>query len=494
VPITKLSFIRSTVLAILVGLGALLVIVSVNLWLVGQSRRFADAVTTARLERSAIADLRSLVYDAETGQRGYLLTGDANYLLPYADAQSRITPQLDRVRSLTADDPVQTKSVEQLAPLIAEKLAELRETIDLFESNQRDQAMARVTAGSGNRLMAQIRTLLDGLIGRAENNIGEAVEEQRASIVMLRWVTIGGTIVIVLVVGGAVWTVLRYTRQLIDAQREVAALNLGLEERVRERTADLGRANEEIQRFAYIVTHDLRAPLVNVMGFTSELEGSLAAVQKHVKQSDGMADDPVLKEAREAALDDLPEAIGFIRSSTRKMDGLINAILKLSRDGRRVLKPEPIELGTLLNTAAANIQHQVTEAGGEVSINAHAPAVVSDRMALEQIFGNLLDNAVKYRSPSRPLRVVVKTREERGQRVVVEIADNGRGIAQQDHERVFDLFRRSGAQDIPGEGIGLAHVRSMVRNLGGEIMLESEIDRGTTMKVDLPRDMRRLSS
>ena len=89
--------------------------------------------------------------------------------------------------------------------------------------------------------------------------------------------------VILLVAGGASWTVILYTRQLVAAQREVQALNIGLEERVRERTADLGKANEEIQRFAYIVTHDLRAPLVNIMGFTSELETSLKAIQNFMQ-------------------------------------------------------------------------------------------------------------------------------------------------------------------------------------------------------------------
>jgi signal transduction histidine kinase len=261
---------------------------------------------------------------------------------------------------------------------------------------------------------------------------------------------------------------------------------------VRERTADLGRANEEIQRFAYIVTHDLRAPLVNIMGFTSELEGSLGSIQAYVKQSDETSEDAAVKEARAAALEDLPEAIGFIRSSTRKMDGLINAILKLSREGRRVLRPERIELDSLLKTAAANVQHQVVEAGGEVAIEGSVPPVVSDRMALEQIFGNLLDNAVKYRAASRPLHIKVRTREELGQRIVVEVEDNGRGIAKQDHERVFDLFRRSGSQDQTGEGIGLAHVRTMIRNLGGDITLKSDLEQGTTMRLSLPRDLRKV--
>jgi signal transduction histidine kinase len=492
-PISKLAFVRSTVLAILVGLAALLLIVGFNLWLVSQARVYSDIVTLARQERSAIVDLRNTLDDAETGQRGYLLTGERAYLEPYLNAESHIPGQIEALRKLTNDDLGQSEVVEKLVATIAVKMAELRQTIDLFDGGRRDESLALVKANHGKEAMDQARQFFGTLLERAESNLTDAVREEQRSIEWLQWVTIGGALAILLVVGGSVWTVLLYTRQLIAAQREVAALNIGLEERVRERTADLGRANEEIQRFAYIVTHDLRAPLVNVMGFTSELEGSVDAIQSYVKQSDTTSEDEAVKKAREAALEDLPEAIGFIRSSTRKMDGLINAILKLSREGRRVLKPEPIELEALLKTAAANVQHQVTAAGGEVSIDGgHLPPVISDRLALEQIFGNLFDNAVKYRSPSRPLRIGVKAREERGHRVVVEIEDNGRGIAKPDHDRVFDLFRRSGSQDTPGEGIGLAHVRSMIRNLGGDITLQSEIDQGTTMRLNLPRDLRRV--
>ncbi len=197
------------------------------------------------------------------------------------------------------------------------------------------------------------------------------------------------------------------------------------------------------------------------------------------------------KEAQVAALQDLPEAIGFIRSSTRKMDGLINAILKLSREGRRTLKPERIELTALLENAAASVRHQVVEAGGTFSIEGNPPPLISDRLALEQIFGNLFDNAVKYRVADRPLQIRVRVRQV-GQRILVEVEDNGRGIASLDHERIFALFRRSGSQDQPGEGIGLAHVRTMIRNLGGEITVNSELTRGTTMMLNIPPDLRKV--
>ena len=101
--------------------------------------------------------------------------------------------------------------------------------------------------------------------------------------------------------------------------------------------------------------------------------------------------------------------------------------------------------------------------------------------------GNLLDNAVKYLDPSRPGLVRV-TAETRGSRVAVHVADNGRGIAPQDHARVFELFRRAGAQDRPGEGIGLAHVKAMARALGGRVTLRSAPGEGSTFTVILPQE------
>jgi signal transduction histidine kinase len=111
---------------------------------------------------------------------------------------------------------------------------------------------------------------------------------------------------------------------------------------------------------------------------------------------------------------------------------------------------------------------------------------VTDRLSVEQIFGNILDNAVKYLDPERPGRVTVRARES-ALGVEYEVEDNGRGIAAADQDRIFDLFRRAGAQDRPGEGIGLSHVRALVRLLGGTISLSSEPGVGTSIRVRLPR-------
>jgi signal transduction histidine kinase len=113
------------------------------------------------------------------------------------------------------------------------------------------------------------------------------------------------------------------------------------------------------------------------------------------------------------------------------------------------------------------------------------PDLVSDRLGLEQIFGNLIDNALKYLKNGVPGDIHIQGRTKLGF-AIYEITDNGRGIDPKDHQRIFDLFRRAGTQDRPGQGIGLAHVRALVRRLGGTMSVASELGRGSTFTVTLP--------
>jgi PAS domain S-box-containing protein len=254
-----------------------------------------------------------------------------------------------------------------------------------------------------------------------------------------------------------------------------------------ERVAELDAANEEIQRFAYIVSHDLRAPLVNVMGFTSELESAQAEIERFYRKVAERVPELITPDIKAVIETDLAEAIGFIRTSSVRMDKLISAILKLSREGRRVLAPEPLDMRQLLEGHRQSLAHQLSERGAELVIET-APALTGDRLVVEQIFGNLIENAVKYLKPGRPGRIVVRG-SDLGSAVRYEVEDNGRGIEAKDFERIFDLFRRSGVQDQPGEGIGLAHVRALVRRLGGTITVSSRFGEGTAFTVILPKSV-----
>ena len=231
-------------------------------------------------------------------------------------------------------------------------MAELKATIDDQKSGNRAQALAGVQTNRGRDLMDEARGLFLRSFSR-KSRIASTLRWLTST--TASWSFSGSPSAapwsFLLVVGGSVWS----GPALHPTAGRSAAAGPGAQCHARAARAPTTpppisvAPTRRSQRFAYIVTHDLRAPLVNIMGFTSELEGCLTAIQglREAIRRREPGRRPV-QAARTAALEDLPEAIGFIRSSTRKMDGLINAILKLSREGRRVLKPERIQLDALL--------------------------------------------------------------------------------------------------------------------------------------------------
>jgi signal transduction histidine kinase len=315
--------------------------------------------------------------------------------------------------------------------------------------------------------------------------------EQLASVV-----TVIGSGLVILLAGISIFLVRRSTRARDVAETQLRDNNLNLEATVDARTADLREANNEIQRFAYIVSHDLRSPLVNIMGFTSELEElradifrriaalRLAAASAPPPTVDDGGTETALEAEDKQLLESFSEAIEFIKSSIARMDRLISAILGLTREGRREFDPVRIDMSELIGAIVTTVAHQASEAKAEIRIES-LPEITSDRLALEQIFSNLIDNALKYLKPGVPGDISVRGRTKLGF-AIYDIADNGRGIEAKDHQRIFDLFRRAGLQDKPGQGIGLAHVRTLVRRLGGTMSVASELDKGSTFTITLP--------
>ena len=478
---------RLTAGLLVVGLVAIVAIVGTSLWLVERTQVYFEEVVEAREGRTATVEVRNAMQEIDAGQRGYLLTGQERHLENFFAARDAIIPYYDRLAEILVAYPQAAEPMQQVREAIEHKVDTANRSIELRRQGDTAEAIAIFATERDRDMLSEARDFLDTVIAAADARLTEGVEDQRETANLLRLITLIGGVIVIAVMGISVFTALNYTKDLVASREEVEALNADLEGRVSERTEELVRANEEIQRFAYIVTHDLRAPLVNIMGFTSELDETMQSIQKYVLAEDALEDHEI-HEARQAASEDLPEAIGFIRSSTKKMDSLINAILKISRDGRRPLKPESIDLRDLLQASADAVNHQVAETEGEITIDVDLPRIMSDRLSLDQIFGNLLDNAVKYRKKDRPLHVSLTARRLPGRRFAIDVTDNGRGIAPKDHQRVFDLFRRSGAQDQPGEGIGLAHVRTLARGLGGDIRVESEEGHGSTFTVILPED------
>jgi signal transduction histidine kinase len=256
------------------------------------------------------------------------------------------------------------------------------------------------------------------------------------------------------------------------------------EEKLQRVAADLKESNEEIRTFAYIVSHDLRAPLVNLKGFSSELSRALRELTPLFESGVAQLEAGERRTMEDLFQKDVPEALEFIDSSVNRMDRLINAILKLSRLGRQELKPKKIDMEQLTASILKTLKHQLDQRHATVIIGA-LPAVVADRTAMELIMGNLLDNAAKYLASGRPGRIEIEAETTAG-KATFHIRDNGRGIAADDLNKIFELFRRAGRQDIPGEGMGLAYVKTLVRRQGGSIRCVSEPGEGSAFSFTIP--------
>ncbi|MGR4926459.1 CHASE3 domain-containing protein [Bradyrhizobium sp. CAR08] len=474
------------------GLLVLTVISAGSVYLVNKARDDSKWVIHTIEAENQINALLLEIRRAESTARGYLLTQGEDFKVDHDKAVAAIVPALDRLTRLIGDNPEQRQSIEKLSAAIETRLGQFVQEMDFIRRGEPEKAAALVREIASTDTTAAIANVATGMIQEEERLFRlRTVNSDRSQTLAASMTGIGSGLVVLLALI-SIWLVRRSALARDDAEARLRDANVNLEGVVDERTADLREANNEIQRFAYIVSHDLRSPLVNIMGFTSELEelggdifrriGSLTHVP-----ADGppLPDGEIALEGPDKQLsEDFSEALGFIKSSIAKMDRLISAILNLTREGRREFQPEKIDTRELIEAIVSTLAHQAAEAQAEIHI-APLPDLVSDRLALEQIFSNLIDNAIKYLKPGVPGEIRIRGRTKLGY-AIFEISDNGRGIDAKDHQRIFDLFRRAGTQDKPGQGIGLAHVRALVRRLGGTMSVSSELNTGSTFTITLP--------
>ena len=328
--------------------------------------------------------------------------------------------------------------------------------------------------------------VLDPEISHAASEIVASVEREfqtqnefSQALIFQTWLVLVVTTTIAILAGlGLGITINRRITERERAEKALREAHDRLEIRVKKRTAELTQANEEIKQFAYIVSHDLRAPLINLKGFTAELRSALQVIGSAMDTALPHLDEKQRQAMTLALQEDVPEALDFIGSSVTHMDRFISALLKLSRLGRRELHLEPVDMEALVQATLQTLAHQIEERQVKVTVGP-LPEVVADRTSMEQIIGNLLGNAVKYLDPDRPGELEI-TAERGDEETTFHIRDNGRGIAKDDMPKVFAPFRRIGRQDVPGEGMGLPYMQALVRRHGGRIWCESEPGVGTT--------------
>ncbi len=240
--------------------------------------------------------------------------------------------------------------------------------------------------------------------------------------------------------------------------------------------------NKELEQVVYVASHDLRSPLVNVDGYSRELEYSVEDLLR------ALDDESLAPSEREGAiralLPDITDSLRRIRGSAKQMDALLGGLLKLSRLGRAALAIGPVDMNELMAELSSSLQFQVREAGATLRVG-RLPACRGDAVQLIQVFSNLLGNALKYLDPQRPGEIAVEGRIEQD-RAVYLVRDNGIGIAPQHQEKIFQLFHRLNPSESEGEGLGLTIVRQILGRLDGEVAVESAPGTGSTFTITLP--------
>ena len=254
----------------------------------------------------------------------------------------------------------------------------------------------------------------------------------------------------------------------------------------KKREEALQQLNGEMETFIYITSHDLRSPLVNLKGFAKEMQEALNRTAPILKRLG-----PHLNADEKAAFhqsfdEDIPESLRFIERAVERMDLLTTAVLDLSRIGKREYRIEMVDVEALVTRCLDTLGYEISQKGIEV-IHEKLPSLYSDALALEQVFSNILDNAVKYLDPERSGRIVISATQANGE-VTFSVQDNGRGIDEGDKQKVFQFFRRArNTADIRGLGMGMTFVQATIRRLGGDIWFESEAKKGSTFYFKLPK-------
>lgn len=264
-------------------------------------------------------------------------------------------------------------------------------------------------------------------------------------------------------------------RRLSSARQALQQANAQLEQKVAQRTAELHALNQRLQteihdknEFLRAVTHDLGAPLRNIAGMARMLR---------LKYETALNDDAMHKIDRIAANADLQHE-------------LLDELLELSRIRTRPGRKETVDLNELVDQLRQAFSYDLQQSRIELIVQGDLPVIFAERNRMRQVFQNLLDNAIKYMhdSPTRQITIQSSTLATGYQ---FTVSDTGGGIAAEDLPHVFQVFRRarhSGSHHLPGRGVGLASVKTIIETYGGEIHVTSELGRGATFTFTLAHD------
>ena len=455
--IRRLTLAEKVAAAFVVGVVYLAVIGAVAY---ASVNRFAE--TTDRAERTHIVlrtleEVFSIITGAETGTRGFVITGDTRYLEPYKNAE---TEAVARLRSLATliDGAPQRARLEYLTPLVARRFAILHESARLRANGGFDDAAAATGTGRGREVMDSIRSVVDAMSADETARLRErSVAAQRS---LRRATTLTAVSFLAAVVLGlaAALVVSRDIDRRLRAEEEAR--------RAKEVAEAASRAKSE---FLAMMAHELRTPLNSVIGFSNVL---LLNREGHLRERDLLY-------------------LRRIRAGGQHLLSLINEVLDLSKveAGRMRLERAPVALDTLVEDTIASFEGEIRDRpiALDAEIPPHLTPLMTDPAKLLQVLTNLIGNAIKFTERGRVVvRVIADPASRRPERI--DVVDTGIGIPAHRQHAIFDAFEQadsSTARQYGGTGLGLAVSKSLCDLMGYGLEVRSAAGAGSTFSVVL---------
>ena len=480
--------------ALLLGVGSLVA------YGVNQNDEALQQVLDAQTRLQLITDLSQQVSLMENGQRGFVITGQNDFLHPYEDGKLAFQADVFALHDLSVTAQQRTNLARVQAAVARWDEVAAQPEIGVRRDSL-ERAAARVGNGVGRTLLDDARRVLTIMATNETARLNAATDRSSVLLSRVRLVTVGGlllSIALLLVTAYRVTrTVNRTVLELNGAAqaiaqgeyarrtppmpvRELAQLGAqfdAMAAAVQDREAQLRataealqasnmhleRSNRELEQFAYVASHDLQEPLRTIGSYTE-----LLARRYHGKLDD-RAD----------------QYIAFTTSATLRMKTLIQDLLAYSRVRKAPRVMQDVNLADLTRDIVSDLAVQIEGLGAQVDVGP-MPTVCSNPDLLRHALQNLIGNALKFQQPGVPPRVRV-TAEREARRWVIHVQDNGIGIAPEYHERIFGVFQRlHGMDEYAGSGIGLAVTRSAAEQLGGDLWLDSTPGQGSTFHLALP--------